>query len=145
MKDESGGFRRSSFVVRRSRPMHSPDPARGEDPDAGPVRGPRGGRDGGRAVQLARHDDRQIAAAHLADALRRRQVLDLAAIQPDDDLAGDDADGGRGRAARADDLLQAQGELDVVRIGQPVRDHGGFQRDRGVCQVVGNVHEIGKS
>ena len=125
--------------------MHPPDPARGEDPDAGPVRGPRSGRDGGRAVQLARHDDRQIATAHLADALGRRQVLDLAAVQPDDDLAGDDADGGRGRAGCADDLLQAQGELDIVRIGQSVRDHGGFQRDRGVCQVVGNVHEIGKS
>ena len=84
------------------------------------MRGPRGGRDRGRAVQLARDHDRQIATADLAHALRGRQVLDLAAIQADNNLATDDADGGRRRAARANDLFQAQGELDVVRIGQAV-------------------------
>ena len=87
--------------------MYPADASCCENLDAGPVRGPGRGGDRGCTVQLARDDDGEVAAAHLADAGRGRQVLDLGAIQPDHDLAADDADSRRLRAARADNLLQA--------------------------------------
>ena len=49
------------------------------------------------------------------------------------------------RAAPADDLLQAQRELEVVRIGQSVGDHGGFRHETaGSARSVGDVDEIEK-
>ena len=116
---EKSSIGNSQFAIRNSQfgAVDAADAARREDLDAGAVRGPGGRGDGCRAIELARYDNRQIAAADLAHVRRCRQVLDLVAAQTDDDLAGDDADRGRRCAALADDLLQSQRQPQVVRVG----------------------------
>ena len=61
-----------------------------------------------------------------------------AAAQPDDDLARDDADRGRRRAALAHDLLQPQRQPQVVRVGQAVGDDGGFEGYKP-CWISGQI------
>ena len=92
---------------------------------------PHGGGDGGGAVELAGDDDGQVAAAYFADLPfgGRGQPFDLLRVEAGDEVTFDDADCGGVGAVVADDALHFVGEMEVVGVGEPVGDYGGFESD----------------
>ena len=114
--------------------MHAADAAGGEHADARHVGDHHRGGDGARAVLALRDEHGQVAAGSLRDARAGlAEVVDLflgkARLQP----SADDGDG-RGHGARvADDALDLEGGLHVLRVGHTVGNDGGFERHDGLA------------
>ena len=126
--------------------MHAADAAGRKDVNARHVRQNHRCGDGGRAGQLLRDDDRQIAAAHLQHALRFAHANQLSLSQAALETAVDDRHRRGNRALLADDLLHLAGEAQVLRIRHAVAENGALQRDdrlagaNGFLNFRGNVH-----
>ena len=125
-----------AYVGARAGPagaVDAADAAGGEDFDSGAVGDPHGGGDGCGAVELAGDDDGEVAAADFGDLPLggRGQALDLLRAEAGDEFAFDDANGGGVGAVVADDALHFVGEMEVVGVGEPVGDYGGFESDLG--------------
>jgi hypothetical protein len=109
--------------------VHAADTAGCENLDACPMSRPGGGGDGSRAVQLACHNQRQVADRHLEHAAGRGQMLDLGVVQAGGYLAGKNADRGGNGASFPHDLFDPERKLEVLRVGQAMRDDSRLQRD----------------
>ena len=113
--------------------MHAADAAGREDVDARHIRQNHRGGNGGRAGQLLRDDDRQIAAADLEHALRLAHAHQLILGQAALEAAVDNRHRRRNRALLADDLLHLAGEAQVLRIRHAVAEDSALQRDDGLA------------
>ena len=115
--------------------VHAADAAGGEDLNAGHVGDHHRGRDGGGPVQALGHKHGQIPAGGLGHGLPGlAQVFDLLRGQTGLEPPAQNGDRRGDGAAVADDLLHVQRGLYVLRIGHPVGNDRGFQRDDGLSR-----------
>ena len=109
--------------------MDTADAAGGKYPDSGERRDDHGGRDRRRAVQALRDHGAEIATAALAHVLRGGEIFQLRRIQADGDPAAEDGNRRRDCAGVTHRRLDGAGGVEIIGIGQPVRDERGFERD----------------
>ena len=136
--DHDGGvgqlFKVSGDVERLLRAaVHTADAAGGEHADARHVGDHHRGGDGARAVLALRDEHGQVAAGSLRDARAgAAEVVDLFLGKARLQASADDGDG-RGHGARvANDLLDLERGLHVLRVGHAVGNDGGFERHDGL-------------
>src|SRR4029079_12971940 len=103
--------------------MNAADAAGREDFDAGAVRDPTGGSDGGGAVPFPRDGDRQIANADLSDAFGLGYKVQFVIAEPYREPAIQDCDGGGSGASVADDLLESFGSFKILWARQAVSNN----------------------
>jgi hypothetical protein len=72
---------------------------------------------------------RQIAEVHLDDVGSRRELVQFVRGKPDTDGSPQNPDRGRCDTGLPDLILQRECGRDPVRVGQPMRDHRGLERD----------------
>ena len=112
--------------------MHAADAAGGEKADARVGRDDHRRGDGGCTWHTGGQIGREVAAAHLADAVGVAHPLQLFLIQADLHLAVEDGDRRGDAALIADDLLDLAAEVEVLRIGHAMAEDRGFQRNNGL-------------
>ena len=113
--------------------VYAADAAGGEDLDARHVGDHHGGGHGGGAVLATGAQNGQVTAGGLGDGVALlAEVFDLLGGQAGLQTAADDGDGRGDRARVADDLLDLEGGLHVLRVGHAVGNDGGFERHDGL-------------
>ena len=114
--------------------MHAADAAGGEDANARHVGDHHRGGDGAGAVLALRDEHGQVAAGGLGNARAgAAEVVDFFLGKTGLEPSADDGDG-RGHGARvADNSLDLECGLDVLRVGHTMGNDGGFERHDGLA------------
>ena len=116
--------------------MHAADAAGGKHADARHLGDDHGGGNGGRAVVAPGNQHRKVAAGGLDHVVALlAEVGDLLLGEARLQAPADDGDGCRNRAVFADDALDVQRSLHVLRIGHAVGDDGGLQGNHGPARI----------
>ena len=121
--------------------MHPADPAGGEDLDAGHGGDHHRRADGRAGHAAAAQGYGEVAPRRLGSGKAlARQPFERGLVDAGHHLPVHDGDGRRHGAVLADQLFDAAGHLEVLRIGHAMGDDGGFERHHRLAVVEGLAH-----